>query len=165
MGLFTPRWKIDAQNLVCRMKQSRLVISDAQLMIAIKIYVNGHMKVIRDSQHLVNTTKKVNIFFGRYDTLIERAEALCKLDAIKPGLLTNDPAQQVRNCKANLPAAIDKMIDRCWLEAKTKADGLKTEKAKNNCFERLFDSFAEFDYRMFMSNREHIERLKIKAKK
>lgn len=160
MGLLTPRWKIEAQNLTYRLDESRFVISDKQLTASIKMFVSGHMKIVKDSQKLVNETKKPAIFFGRLDTLVEHAEQLCKLDAIKPGLLKPSPTPQLRTIKEKLPTSIDEMIDRCWKETKAASAGLKSDKAKRNKFEKLFAELDKFDSRMYSGNREKIKQLK-----
>jgi len=163
MGLFTPQWKIDAQNLVMRTNYKKLVVSDQQLLRALNMFVDGNMKVISDCTRLINETVNPDVFFSRLDTLFERVQLLCSLESINGSLFTQSPTDQLRIVRQKLPQTFDDLINRCWLDAQNKACSLKTSSAKQARFDKLFLSLDLYRTRMNPQNIDLITNLKSKV--
>lgn len=123
-----------------------------------------HLKIVNESAALVNETTNPEVFFSRYNLILEHLERLAGLECT--GIFSNSrelPSEAFLRTEAMFPAATNKFIDRAFEEAKKHADGLKTEKGKTAALLRFFDSMDKYISHMDSESVEHLEKLKEKT--
>ena len=106
---------------------------------------NGRLKIVYDCAELVNTTKNPEVFFPRYNLMLEHLEALAGLECT--GIFSNSkelPSETFIRVEAQFPAATKDFIDRSFADAQEKANSLKTEKGKTNAMQRYFANMEKY---------------------
>lgn len=121
------------------------------------------LKIVNDCADLVNTTKKPDVFFNRYNLMLEYLEKLAGLECT--GIFENFkelPSATFLRIEAQFPAATNDFIDRSFSEAQEKAEALKTEKGKANAMQRYFDNMEQYIIHMDGESIEYLDNLKQK---
>lgn len=103
------------------------------------------LKQVEESVNLVNNTKNPDVFFSRYDFLIETLKKL--VDIEKYLKFTGDkPSDILRSIKDKKVNTINDFIDRFYKDILVQINKLKTEKAKQkriNNFNELLEPFVD----------------------
>lgn len=112
MGLFTPR------------------ISKVELAAA-----KNMLKQVNDCAKIVNTTTNPEIYFSRLNFLFDLLLELRKYE--KYHIFTGkSPTQDYNSLLNNLESSVNLFIDRTYEKQKEKMIALKTDKAKQNSFQK-----------------------------
>ncbi len=130
-----------------------------------KEYSAGYLKIVKESATLVNETTNPEVFFKRYDLMLEHLERLAGLECT--GIFENSrelPSAAFLRIEAQFPAATNDFIDRAFEEAQKHADSLKTEKGKTAALHRFFDSMDKYIIHMDSESVEYLNRLREKHK-
>lgn len=113
-----------------------------------EFYSAGMLKIAFDCANLVNTTKDPEVFFNRYNLLIEKMENLSKLEIFGcfKGKLPSKNLIEILNKK---DLTINDFIDRFYSDTAKQINSLKTTKAK----EKRIDDFCTSlnSYKQYMS--------------
>lgn len=121
------------------------------------------LKILNDCTNLVNTTKSPEVFFGRYDLLLETLKKLSSLELT--GIYKNSPelpSEALPRIQGIFAAATNDFIDRSFEAAQEKAGKLKTEKGKQNALRRYFDDMEQYTDRMESESVDYLASLKTK---
>lgn len=111
-----------------------------------KLNVNNYIKQYQDSAKLTNTTVKPDVFFYRYDLAIKRMIAIIYMQKYAKIKIFGNycPEQIVEEMIDTKEENTKAMIDRAFIELKSKVEKLKTPKSKMSNIEKFIDSFKGF---------------------
>lgn len=133
---------------------NKLVLSRSQLMRYSEDALQRHAQIADDCQDLIRTTVNIDVFFSRYDTLMNELGFLKRLEAY-----TNFKSDILDDCLneyiINKQNYIIDFIDRAWEKAILKADALKTEKGKKNQFTKLVAQLDMYSDHMTEETRKY----------
>ncbi|MDD5934998.1 MAG: hypothetical protein PUC65_05430 [Clostridiales bacterium] len=151
MFLFRNRSKLLEWQKLFYPELNKLKLSKQQLLALTEQQALQQEKIANDCVNLINSTVKPDVFFSRYDLLIEKLELLSKYENyIKfNGTL---PSYSLQIAKSQKEASVRSLIDRAWLKADEKASKLKTEKGKSNQYIKLFEEFEKYTNYMTQNN-------------
>lgn len=101
------------------------------------------LEIVQDCIKLVNTTKNPDVFFPRYEKLLEELSALSRMEGrIKfSGLL---PSAALQDFVSRKEYTFNDFIDRYYRSVEEKINNLTTEKAKINNSQKFYDSLAVY---------------------
>lgn len=119
------------------------------------------LKIIRDCAELVNTTVKPDVFFPRYNLMLEHLESLAGLECT--GIFDNSPelpSAAFLRVEEQFKEETNKFLDRSFEAAKKHADTLKTENGKKNAIKRHFDNMEKFIIHMDGESLEYFDKMK-----
>ena len=148
MGLFgkSKRELLEWQQLLIP-NSSKLVLSEQQLRTQTLSIVNRHIEISQDCVKLINTTNNPDTYFERFELLIEELQLLSRIEKyIK--FSTKSPKNNLKNILNNKTNSTNAFIDRYWTFINAKADTLKTERGKNNQYNKFFSSLSKYENMM-----------------
>jgi hypothetical protein len=116
MGLFKPK------------------ITEAQ-----KTQIALYLKQVRESAHLVNTTIKPDVFFGRLKFLLETLNILKTFEKYRV-FKGATPTAEYNEIISNLGLTVHEFIDRSLKRTLDDVEKLKTDKARQNRLEKYFET-------------------------
>lgn len=129
-------------------------MTENQLIRASLPIAENHLKILRESADLCNKTKKPDVFFSRYELLIEHGEQLVKLSKyIKFKGAT--PKETLNQVLKKRPAAIKQLIDRCFEDA----EKLKTETARKKRYDKILKDFIPYKSEIDKANWCYLEEM------
>ncbi len=103
-----------------------------------KIFIENHQNIINDSIKLINETKNPDVYFKRWNTLIDISESLIIIENNYPNLFLNPkPKEQHKMLLENKDSSNKDFIDRFIEDTIKKIKSVKRIETKNN---KLFDS-------------------------
>ena len=119
-----------------------------------QFYAAGFLKIANDCANLVNSTKNVDVFFSRYDLLIEKMQHLATIE--KFGCFSGQlPSKNLNNILSKKDATINNFIDRYYNSIYEKISSLKTENAKIKKIDDFYNTLSKYNSKM---NKENIEK-------
>lgn len=121
------------------------------------------LKIIHDCADLVNTTTNPEVFFPRYNLMLEHLETLAGFECT--GIYNDSPelpSTAFLRIEEQFPAATNDFIDRAYDAAIAHADKLKTAKGKENAIRRFFDDIEKYTINMDGESIEYLDSLKQK---
>lgn len=121
----------------------------------------GRLKIIQDCVNLVNSTVNPEVFFMRYNLMLEHLEALAGLECT--GIFDNSPelpSEAFLRVEAQFDNATIDFLDRSFENAKQKADALKTDTGKKNAIKRHFENMEKYIIHMSADGIEHLDKMK-----
>ena len=119
------------------------------------------IKVVKDCVELVNTTTNPDVFFKRYNLMLEHLESLAGLECT--GVFANSPelpSVAFLRIEAQFDAATIGFLDRSFENAKSHANTLKTENGKKNAIKRYFDNMEKYIIYMDSEGLEYFDNMK-----
>ena len=122
-----------------------------------------YLKIAHESADLVNTTVNPEVFFPRYQLVLEYLEKCKQLEWT--GIYENSPespSDSLARIEDLFPIATNEFIDRSFEATKTKADTLKTAKGKENAIRRYFEKMEPYTAHMEEQSVDHFYALKEK---
>ncbi len=122
-------------------KSSKLYFTEQQLYVEAARKAASSLKIVEDCVKLINSTTKPEVFFLRYDLILEHLNILIPLERYVKfsGVM---PSSMLRTVQQKKAAATSDFIQRCYAKTMQKISGLKTDRAKENACIKLF---AELD--------------------
>lgn len=118
------------------------------------------IKIASDCTNLVNTTTKPEVFFFRYDLLVETVSNLASVEHFVKFNGTK-PSKHLREYQASRDEQEKLFILRAYEKATNDAKKLKTEKGRLNKIQKLFNELDKYCSRLSSENRQLLEALKI----
>jgi hypothetical protein len=121
----------------------------------------GSLKIINDCVELINTTVNPEVFFMRYNLMLEHLETLAGLECT--GIFENSselPSEAFLRIEAQFTAATNDFLDRSFEKAKEHADTLKTENGKTNAIKRYFNNMEKHIIHMSAESLECFYKMK-----
>lgn len=118
-----------------------------------EFYVAGMLKIANDCANLVNHTKNPDVFFMRYNLLINKLENMSKLEPFKcfSGSL---PSQNLENILNKKETTINDFINRFYNDTLFQITKLKTEKTKEKRIENFYNGLSKYNDYMLPKNVE-----------
>lgn len=154
MGLFGRRKSdlIEWQNMLITTPSNKLLMTEQQLIMTSQQVASNHIRILKDSAKLCNETKKPDVFFERYNLLIEHSKQLVRLSKyVKFSSVTPQMAlDQTINQRGE---AIRQLIERCFEDAET----LKTDPSKRRRYNKILADFTPFKSEIDEENWHYIE--------
>ena len=139
-------------------KQIRINIDENTIVVVhnrkeAEFYIAGMLKIANDCANLVNTTKNPDVFFMRYNLLINKLENMAKLEPFKcfKGTL---PSQNLANILNKKELTINDFIDRFYSDTLEQINKLKTERAKEKRIENFYNELSKYNDYMLPNNIE-----------
>lgn len=153
MGFFEKLLKgneelIEWQNAVMTTKSSKLYVNRKQLEAATIQMVSDNMRIFDDSANIINSTLKPDVFFSRLELAEEKLNNLARIEPyIKqvPAItLKQSLSSLVNELQENKSKYIMDFLYRYYWTVKEKAEGMKTEKGKQNQFLKFRESLEPY---------------------
>lgn len=125
-------------------------ISQAELQLKQEQAQNS-LRIIRESIKLISETKNPEVFFSRYNLLIEHSKTLLILETNVnfTGASLSAAYEEVLN---NRQIATKDFLVRYWSDILSKIDALKTESAKKKKLQVFYDSLEKHKEEMNAEN-------------
>lgn len=113
--------------------------------------ITNALYIIDDCKKIISDTINPQVFYERYDLLIEKYKEISKFEPYVDlyGYQPNESLTYYVDAKSRFEK---KMIDRCYNKALIKADSMKTEKGQMNQFIKANESLKAFARRMSPEN-------------
>lgn len=146
-------------TLIREIREKRKIADDIKA--NAKIQMQGHLKIVKDCVNLVNTTFNPEVFFMRYNLMLEHLEALVGLECT--GIFENSPelpSDAFTRIDAQFDEETNKFLERSFENAKKHADTLKTESGKTNAIKRYFENMEKYTVRMSSESVEYFNKMK-----
>lgn len=124
------------------------------------------LEILNDSAQLIETTKNPDTFFNRYDLYMEKLSLLANAEItgrIKVDGESLSAKLKVMNSECQKIDTINSFIDRMWDDTCKKANSLKTETGKQNCYKKFYDTLCKYEYRMPTVCIQHYKNFKYKT--
>ena len=119
------------------------------------------LKIVNDCAELVNTTVNPEVFFMRYELMLENLEKLAGLECT--GIFENSPelpSEAFCRVEAQFEAATNNFLERSFEKAKNHADTLKTVSGKTNAIKRYFDNMEKYIIQMNGESLDYFDKMK-----
>lgn len=119
------------------------------------------LKIVKDCAELVNTTVNPEVFFMRYNLMLEHLESLAGLECT--GIFENSPelpSEAFSRIEAQFTTETNAFLERSFDKAKAHADTLKTESGKKNAIKRYFDDMEKHTIHMSAESLKHFDDMK-----
>ncbi len=120
------------------------------------------LEIVNDCAQLIENTVNPETFFSRYDLYMEKLAILAEAQASHRVKVKGDNLIQKyerMNTDEQKIETINAFIDRMWADTCKKADKLKTEKGKENRFNKFVESLSSYNERMPAQCLEHYNTL------
>lgn len=120
----------------------------------------GSLKIIADCAELVNTTVNPDVFFPRYNLMLNHLEDISGLECT--GIFDNSPelpSETFLRVEAQFEAATNEFLDRSFEAAKAHADSLKTESGKKNAIKRYFENMEKYISHMSGESKRYFRKM------
>lgn len=122
------------------------------------------LKIIKDSAELVNTTVNPEVFFMRYNLMLEHLKTLTGFECT--GIYDNSPelpSEAFLRIEAQFEEQTNIFLNRSFEKAKEHSETLKTETGKKNAIKRYFDNMEKYKDHMSGESIEFFERMKAES--
>lgn len=120
------------------------------------------LEIVNDCAQLIENTVNPETFFSRYDLYLEKLAALAEAQASHRVKVKGDNLIQKyerMNTDEQKVETINAFIDRMWADTCQKAEKLKTEKGKENRFNKFVEVLSSYDEYMPTPCVEHYNNL------
>lgn len=115
-----------------------------------------YMRIINDCSKLVAETKTPDVFFSRYDLLLETLSKFAEIEGAAP-IASGSPSAEFVRLSGLREEATDDFISRYARETRQKAYELTTEKGKRNKAEAFKKTLLEYSDKLTENNMKTIE--------
>ena len=120
------------------------------------------LKIINECAGHVNTTINPEVFFSRYDLMLETVAKLAEVERLVK-LSGKRPSVQLKELAAIRDRETITFIDRSYQDARDKAANLKTEKGRLNAIDNYFEKMNAYSGRMSPAVLAHLSTLQAGA--
>lgn len=144
------------QKVILHDKSNKIIMTRKQLASATKQRADNDLRIIKDCTKIIQETTKPETFFSRYDLLVEKAKDLVEISPYTKltGADPNEAYNQIINQKQ---IAISMFSKKYIEETIKKVNSLKTEKGKNNNYQKAYDNISLYFDQMDDSNIAYIK--------
>jgi hypothetical protein len=142
------------QSIVMRGDTQSRIFPKQTILNASRMLIDGSTKIILECVGLVNKTKKPEVFFKRYDILIEHLYELCLIERFVPinyfhGVIPHEKYSEIITIRER---ETNSMIERFWQDTVENAAVLKTQKGQQNKFKLFFETMQKHEHQMTANN-------------
>lgn len=125
------------QNIVCG--NTETLINKQELLKLSNVYIEDRTRIIMDCVNLINSTTSINVYFSRYNLLIEKLNELSLLEPFIP-FKSPTPSIQLQEILLEKDLRSKDILQRAWNNTKLKILDLKTDKAKIKNINAFFET-------------------------
>lgn len=143
------------QKVIVTDSPDHLIMNKRQLQEVTETQVNNDIKIIKDCLKLISETVKADVFFSRLDLLKKTAEHLMQLEPYIN--LSESPTKAFSEVLEKEQEAIYQFIIRYYDSVQTYANTLKTDKSKNNQYQKFYDILMTYSDQINEENLKYIE--------
>ena len=155
---------LEWQNVILEDESSKLHMSRDQLEDCTIEQAQNDMRIFDDCATLINSTVKPDVFFSRLDLAESTLDHLVTLEPymnqIKCIQLDASMSDLMNKFQEEKDSYTTDFLYRYYASVKEKADGLKTEKGKQNQFQKFYESLEPYFESISDLNMEYIEAMK-----
>lgn len=162
---FAPSSKKRGTNSINVSKEIREIRKKQEIAEAMRAEANRqsqqYLKIVYDCVELVNSTVNPEVFFNRYNLMLEYLEKLAGLECT--GIFNNSrelPSDAFLRVEAQFEDATNAFLDRSFESAKKHAETLKTDAGKKNAIKRYFDNMEKYIHYMSGESLEYFDKMK-----
>lgn len=140
---------LNAPDIPMEIIQSVLVpgsteaVSWNQLVAAAQTQAPQWEKILTDSRQLIHETVNPEVFFSRYDLILDVLQKLSVAEKVVE--ISWSPSSELNAVYNNQEAEISSFIDRSYQQMKVKAASLKTERGKRNRKIHYYQSMLPYE--------------------
>ena len=154
MGLFGRSKKelIQWQNKIIANPSKKLLMNEKELQYQTEIIAENHLRIVKESSQLCDSTINPDVFFQRYDLLIKHSQKLVELsDYVK--FKGASPKVALKHIKEQRVVAVQEFMDRCFKEI----ESLKTDAAKAKRYQKLLTDLIPYKNQIEEVNWSYLE--------
>lgn len=155
---------LEWQNVILEDESTKLRMSRDQLEDCTIEQAQNDMRIFDDCATLINSTVKPDVFFSRLDLAESTLNHLVTLEPymnqIKCIQLDASMSDLMDKFQEEKDSYTTDFLYRYYASVKEKADGLKTEKGKQNQFQKFYESLEPYFESISDLNMEYIEAMK-----
>lgn len=117
------------------------------------------LRIVKDSVALVNKTKSPDVFFKRYDLIIDYLICLSKLETVI-SFTPRNPSEDLKRIRDQRIEQTDIFIRRAYENTMEAVSKLKTPKGRANKIDTFFVAFEPYMKMMDKQNIDTLQQLK-----
>lgn len=144
------------QKLVLVNSPNRLILSKQQLLHDAYRSVNNDLRIIKDCIELVNTSSNPEVFFSRWETLLDKVKHLILFEPYV-NFSGESPSESYNKLISQYEQSVNDFLHRYYLTIEKKITNLKTEKAKENNLQKAYDKLQPFYPKLNETHKKYIE--------
>ncbi len=148
---------ISWQNFLIPESGDKLILSENDLKAATAEQAANAVRIAQDSYDIVKDTTSVETFFGRFDLLNEKLQNLVSLEQYLT--FEKSPSELYAEFHSESQQLIRYFISRAFAKVYDSADELKTERGKNNRYQKFFDSLQAYDAYLDQETKKYITKM------
>lgn len=129
--------------------------------------LNRDMEILNDCARIMESTVNPEVFFSRFELYLNKLEILAEAEASGCINVQGDSfvdAQRKFASSNGIIKIINDFIDRMWSDNLAKVEKLKTEKGKQNRYDKFYETLKEYEYRMPQPCIQHYKSLNENSK-
>lgn len=127
------------------------------------ISLNRDLEILNDCATLIEKTVNPEVFFPRFDLYMEKLSILSDAEKARLLKVTGESLYQKymeMNTEDKRIESVNGFIDRMWLDTCKKAEGLKTDKGRQNRYNKFYDTLQSYEDKMPLQCHLHYKSLK-----
>lgn len=152
---------LEWQNAVCEDKSENLFMSEWELEDTTAQLVSNDIRIFDDCSNILNKTTNPTVFFPRLALAEEKLLHLCSLEKYMDKtdiiILNQKPLELYNLFLENKERYVCDFIYKYYWTVKEKAETLKTERGKQNQYQKFYDSLQPYSDQISEKNKGHIE--------
>lgn len=125
-----------------------------QLVQAAQVCVPNWWKIEAESYELTKTTVTPEVFFNRYDLMLEQLKNLAVAENVVE--MQSSPSDFLESAESNKTSSTISFVDRAYTQMSESAESLKTERGKKNRKIKFYQSVLKYNDRFSDDVRNHI---------
>ncbi|MGL6186041.1 MAG: tetratricopeptide repeat protein [Clostridium chrysemydis] len=125
------------QNIVCG--ETNTLLNKEDLLELTNIYIEERTRVIIDCLDIINSTTSIDVYFSRYNLIIEKLNELSLLEAFVP-FKDPKPSLQLQEISLKKDLKSKEILERSWNNTKLKTLDFKTSTAKSKNINKFFET-------------------------
>lgn len=113
--------------------------------------LNRDLEILNDCARLIENTTNPEVFFSRYELYMNKLSILSNAEKLRQVKVTGESFCQKyeeMNTEDKKVEFINDFMDRMWTDTCRKAEGLKTDKGKQNRYTRFFTTLQTYEEKM-----------------
>ena len=152
---------LEWQNAILEDPVDRLIMSVMQLEDATAQAVNNDIRIFDDCSNILNNTTNPTVFFPRLTLAEEKLLHLCSLEKYMEKMnritMNQKPSELHKLFLDNKEQYVCDFINKYYQTVKDKAETLKTERGKQNQYQKFCDSLQPYFDQISEKNKGYIE--------
>lgn len=128
--------------------------------------LNRDLEILNDCARLIESTVNPEVFFSRYDLYMEKLSILSSAQERNLIKVSGDNISKKyseMNTEKKKIETINNFISRMWNNTCENAEKLKTDKGKQNRYQKFFDTMQTYEHRMPLQSVQYYRSMSIKS--